>query len=177
MRDKAGNISRTPGFDVISFIPATDININGNDMRLFRIQTVPGQTITLTFPIIFGDVDMSVFDNVTPNANRVALSSNNGAFTETVTFTNTFGALRVFQVQVRAVVNTRFRVTYQVSQVTLANLANLEDRGAPADLPILPAMLMKDPLPTRPFIAGPPALQTAIGEPEMVFLPIVLRSP
>jgi YVTN family beta-propeller protein len=177
VRDKAGNISRTPGFDVISFIPATGININRNDVRLFRIQTVPGQAITMTFPIVFGDVDVSVFDNVTPNANRVALSSNNGAFTETVTFTNTFGALRVFQVEVRAVVNSRFRVTYQASQVTLANLTGLENLLDPAGLPSGPATLMKDPPPAQPFIAGPPALQTAIGEPEMVYLPIVVRSP
>jgi hypothetical protein len=61
--------------------------------------------------------------------------------------------------------------------MTLANLTNLEDRDAPADLPILPAMLTKDPPPTQPFIARPPALQTAIGEPEMVLLPVVLRSP
>ena len=39
VKDAAGNISRTPGFDVVSFIPATPININRNDVRLFRILT------------------------------------------------------------------------------------------------------------------------------------------
>ncbi|HZY42536.1 MAG TPA: beta-propeller fold lactonase family protein, partial [Anaerolineae bacterium] len=43
VKDAAGNISRTPGFDVVSFIPATPINVNRNDVRLFRLQTVPNQ--------------------------------------------------------------------------------------------------------------------------------------
>jgi YVTN family beta-propeller protein len=163
VRDAAGNISRTPGFDVVSFIPAAPININRNDVRLFRVTTLPGQVFTFTFPIEFGDVDVSVFDNVTTSANRIAISANNGTLTETVTFSNTFGANRNFQIEVRAVVNSRFRISYTTGTAALFNV--------PIDL--APA---KDEPAGTPLIAGPPALQTAIGEEvTVVYLPIILK--
>lgn len=168
VKDAAGNISRAPGFDVVSFIPATPININRNDVRLFRIQTIPNQQITFTLPIAFGDVDVSVFDNVTTSANRVAVSANNGTVTETVSFTNTFGVNRVFQVEVRAAVNSRFSIN------TAASTSLLDLTGLPQ--PVMPRAPMKDELATTPIIAGPPALQTEIGEGiQMIYLPIVLR--
>jgi DNA-binding beta-propeller fold protein YncE len=167
VKDAAGNISRTPGFDVVSFIPATPININRNDVRLFRISTVPNQVLTFTFPIGFGDVDVSVFDNVTTNANRIAVSANNGAITETVSFTNTFGANRNFQIEVRAVVNSRFSIT-DTASTSLLNLM-----GLPAGPIAAPS---KDDPAATPLIAGPPALQTAIGgEASSVYLPLVMK--
>jgi hypothetical protein len=167
VKDAAGNISRTPGFDVVSFIPATPININRNDVRLFRISTVPNQVLTFTIPIEFGDVDVSVFDNVTPNANRVAVSANNGTVTETVSFANTFGTNRNFQMEVRAIVNSRFSITYTAS-TSLLNLF-----GLPAGSMDIPS---KDEPATTPLIAGPPALQTAIGgDVSSVYLPLVLK--
>jgi hypothetical protein len=162
VKDAAGNISRTPGFDVISFIPAGDINIRRNDVRLFRITLTPGQQITFTLPIVFGDVDASVFDNVTPNATRIAVSANNGTLTETVTFANTFGSNRTFQLEVRAVVNSRFRIAQQTTAASSA-------------FAIKPDAIAKDMPPGTPLVAGPPALQTAIGDPETIYLPLVLK--
>jgi hypothetical protein len=167
VKDAAGNISRVPGFDVVSFIPAGSININRNDVRLFRLLTVPGQQITLTLPINFGDVDVSLFDNVTTSANRIAVSANNGTLTETVSFTNTFGVNRVFQVEVRAIVNSRFRINPAVS-TSLFNLSGLPQ-------PVVPAAPAKDDPASTPIIAGPPALQTAIEDVSTVYLPTVLK--
>jgi hypothetical protein len=168
VKDAAGNISRTPGFDVVSFIPSTPINVNRNDVRLFRVSTVPNQILTFTFPISFGDVDVSVFDNVTTSANRIAVSANNGTITETVSFTNTFGAIRNFQIEVRAIVNSRFSITYTAS-TSLLDLTGLPQPSI-ADMP------SKDDASTTPIIAGPPALQTAIGgDATPIYLPIVLK--
>jgi hypothetical protein len=160
VKDIAGNISRTPGFDVITFIPSTPININRNDVRLFRIPLQAGQVITFTFTPTFGDVDVSVFDDFTnPNATRIAISANNGPVTETVTLS---GPGRR-QIEVRAVVNSRFTISYQQGSALLA--AN--DLGVASTTAALP---------DTPLIAGPPALQTAIEE-EVIYLPIVMRSP
>ncbi|CAG0932336.1 hypothetical protein TFLX_02545 [Thermoflexales bacterium] len=162
VKDAAGNVSRTPGFDVVSFIPAAPINLNRNDVRIFRILLTPGQGLTVTLPIQFGDVDVSVFDNVTTNANRIAVSANNGTITETVSFGNTFGANRVFQMEVRAVANSRFTLIYQS---VLAALVKSSFVLAPD----------KEPLPDQPVIAGPPALQTAIDEAPLLYLPLIMK--
>jgi len=165
VKDTAGNISRAPGFDVVSFIPATSINIARNDVRLFRILLTPSQRITFTLPVVFGDVDVSVFDSVQINATRIALSANNSTLTETVTFTNTFGANRVFQMEVRAIVNSRFSIQYQQAAAS----ALFADA-----LPVKPDSVA-DLNDSKPLIAGPPAMQTAIGLPGEVYLPVILR--
>jgi hypothetical protein len=162
VRDLAGNISRVPGFDVISFIPAGDIDITRNDVAVFRITLVPGQQITFTLPVVFGDVDVSVFDGVGVNANRIAVSANNGPVTETVSFGNTTGAAVTFQMEVRAVVNSRFRITYQLTGGAVADLSRS-------------VLAPEKQVPTQSLVAGPPALRTAIGEPNTIYLPIAMR--
>ncbi len=170
VKDNAGNISRTPGFDVVSFIPAAPINVNRNDVRLFRILTAPSQQITMTFPIDFGDVDVSVFDGVAVTSQRIAISAQNGTLTETVSFTNTLPSTnKLFQVEVRAVVNSRFSIITQDSTgalgaAVLARTTPLAPFGPPGALG------------TTPFIAGPPALQTAIDTLEQsVYLPMIVK--
>ena len=163
VKDAAGNISRVPGFDAVSFIPAAPINIDRNDVRLFRIQSTPNQAFTITVPIAFGDVDVSVFDGVQVTSPRIAVSANNGTLTETVVFSNTTAANKLFQLEVRAAVNSRFTMASTVGAATLFS-------GAPAAL-----APTKDELPGTPLIAGPPALQTAIGGPAEVYLPLVLK--
>jgi YVTN family beta-propeller protein len=157
VKDAAGNISRTPGFDVVSFIPATQVGINRNDVRLFRLPLAAGQVMTLTVVPAFGDVDVSVFDDFTnPNASRIALSANNGTLTETVTL---FGPGRR-QVEIRAVVNSQFNLV--VAQGTGLALAEGAPRAPDAEAP------------ATPLIAGPPALQTAIDD-WKTHLPLVAR--
>ncbi len=163
VKDKAGNVSRTPGFDVISFIPGptTDININRNDVRLFRLTLTPGQSLSFTISILSGDVDVSVFDSVLSNSNRIALSANNGAQTENVSFMNTFGATRTFQMEVRAVANSRFRIAYQESLA-----ASSEDAAQPSG-PTNTSDLNSG----APLVSGPPAQQTSIDEADPIYLP------
>ncbi|HLF28165.1 MAG TPA: YncE family protein [Anaerolineae bacterium] len=168
VQDGAGNISRTPGFDVISFIPsaATNINLNRNEVRLFRVLLTPGQQLTFNFSIVFGDVDVSVFDGISPTANRIAVSAQNGAQPETVTINvPPAGAATTFQIEVRAAVNSRFRISTEQS---------LAAQTAPAWSDSVAAT--NKVLPTEPFIGGPPALQTAIEE-LAVYLPLILRTP
>ncbi|MFN8490682.1 MAG: hypothetical protein U0350_24035 [Caldilineaceae bacterium] len=163
VKDAAGNISHTPGFDTISFVPATPIDIKRNDVRIFRISLAAGQNIKLTLTPSAGDVDVSVFDDFTnPNANRIAVSANNGTTPEEVTLTGP----GKFQVQVHAVVNSIFTV----AAVPVAEAATTTS-------PTSVASITADETPL--IIAGPPALQAAIDDDQggstsqSVYLPIV----
>lgn len=160
VRDGAGNISRTPGFDVISFVPPGDIAIDRNETRVFRISLGPGQALQLTVTPSVGDVDLSVFQGVGANAERVAVSAENGTAPEVVAFGNATAAPIVFQVEVRAVVS---------SVVTVAAAAPAA--ALDAAVQIAPGKQ----IPGAPIVAGPPALQAAVGEPEELFLPGLFR--
>lgn len=74
VRDAAGNISRRPGFDFISFVPppTVDIRLRRNEVRVFRIRLDAGQSLGMTFSPVVGDVDVSVFDT---NGNRLQVSA------------------------------------------------------------------------------------------------------
>jgi hypothetical protein len=160
VKDKAGNISRVPGFDVISFIPSptTDINMDRNDVRTFRITLNPGQSFSFTATPSIGDVDLSVFQGAT----RIAVSAQNGTTAETVSFSNTSGTQQLYQIEARAVVNSRFRIT--IAQ-TLAGLLNASPQS------IGPSKLV----PNEPLVSGPPALQAAIEGGQDVMVPVLIR--
>jgi|GEM_PF-217445 len=160
VKDGVGNISRTPGFDVISFIPSTPINRNRNDVMILRLPLAAGQNLQVTAHVVYGDVDIAVFDDFTnPNANRIALSANNGPVDETVSLV---GPGR-FQVEIRAVTNSRF--TISVAPALAARQAGNQSAPALAGLAGGP-----------PLVTGPPALQTAIEEDvQELYLPSVLR--
>lgn len=160
VRDQQGNISRRPGFDVISFVPGGDIRLNRNDTRVFRISLAPGQGVELTATPSVGDVDLSVFEGIGANATRVAVSAQNGLAPETVVFENTTANQLTFQVEVRAVANSVFRITTGPQTAQLAQV----DRIAPG----------KE-IPTTPIVAGPPALQAAIDASAELFLPNLRR--
>jgi hypothetical protein len=164
IKDKAGNISRRPGFDVISFIPTSVIQINRNDVRIFRIPLTAGQSLKLDFVIQSGDVDVSVFDDFrNPNATRIAVSANNGTTTESVTLTGPGN----FQVEVDAIVNSRFTVaTTTAVEAVAASSASPSVIDAGGETPI---------------VAGPPAALAAIEDEEtvddttLIYLPIVTK--
>ncbi len=162
VKDGAGNISRTPGFDVISFVPGPDqrIELNRNEVRVFRITLNPGQSATLSFTPTAGDVDVSVFDGVGANATRIQVSAQLGLAVETASLTAPAGGPTTFQVEVRAVVNSVF--TLAVSQ-SAALLAQAEQIAPGKEIA------------TTPIIGGPPALQAAIGEAQDSYLPLVRR--
>jgi YVTN family beta-propeller protein len=172
VKDAAGNISRRPGFDVVSYIPASPININRNDVRLFRILTPPATTISFTVNIVFGDVDLAVFDGVTASANRIGVSANNGTTTEVISFTNTGGADQLFQVEVEAIVNSSVTIATQQAPAVAADLALAEKLARDASL-----APEKNDKRERPFVSGPPALQTAVGDDagNSVYLPVILK--
>lgn len=174
VKDAAGNISRTPGFDVISYFPGptTVISLNRNDVRLFRLTLTPGQQITVDFTVLYGDVDVSVFDSVFSNANRIALSANNGASPESVTFENTTAAVRTFQMEAWAVVNSRFRMAFELSQALRTVLA--PEELSPDVLTISPTS-GSDLNSGGMLISGPPALQTGIDDVFPIYLPALLR--
>jgi YVTN family beta-propeller protein len=158
--DKAGNISSAPGFDVISFIPSptTDIELDRNDIRIFRITLDPGQSFSFTTTPSTGDVDLSVFQGNT----RIALSAQNGETAETVSFQNTGGSAALFQIEVRAIVNSRFRISFTES------LAGL--------LRITPEVIgPTKTAPTAPLTQGPPALRAAVQGGQDQILPLVKR--
>ena len=163
VKDKAGNISRRPGFDVASFIPTdTDIELDRNEVRVFRITLGPGQSASFTFTPVLGDVDVSVFNGFGANATRCAVSANNGTTPETVTIGAGACTGTSFQIEVRAVVNSTIQIAFTQ---TLAGLLNATpDAIAPA----------KE-LPLTPIVAGPPAEQAAIEGGPDVLLPIVVR--
>jgi hypothetical protein len=160
VRDAAGNISRIPFFDVVSFVPDTPISLNRNDVVILRLPLDAGQNLEITADIEnggFGDVDISVFDDFTnPNATRIDLSANNGPVNETVTISGPGQR----QVEIRAAVNSRFTLTVvQTAQVA-------------GNQPTAPeAMAAGEGI----SVAGPPARSSAIGEPTLLFMPSIER--
>ncbi len=165
VKDAAGNISRRPGFDFISFVPgpSVDINLRRNEFRVFRITLGAGETAIFTFTPSFGDVDVSVFQNLA-NPTRCMVSANNGSLPEQVTLGGgTCTASTTFQIEVRAVVNSRFRIAVQ--QQALSALL------IPAPSVIGPQKEVSD----RPTVTGPPSLTAAIDEPKQLLLPLTLR--
>ena len=157
VKDNAGNISRTPGFDFISFIPGNPINLNRNGVRLFRITT--GSPLQFTFTPSFGDIDVAVFQGFNAGAPRCAVSANNGLSAETVTIGSAPCNGTEFQIEVRAVVNSRFTIS------TAAGLTSASTEDS------IGAMAVGN----TPLVGGPPALRTAIGDAGQVFLPVILR--
>lgn len=161
VRDAAGNISRAPGFDVISFLPRPDqrVELSRNEVRVFRIALSPGQSLSLTVTPQAGDVDVSVFQGIGANAARIQVSAQNGLTPETVSFA-AGGTSTTFQVEVRAVVNSAFLLaaTQSLGQLQQGDI-------------IAPGKEVA----TTPFVAGPPALQAAVGEPSEVYLPMTRR--
>jgi hypothetical protein len=156
VKDNDGNISRTPGFDFISFIPGNPININRNDNRIFRISVA--SPLQFTFTPSFGDVDVSVFQGFGSGATRCALSANNGSQAEVVTIGSAPCTGTDFQIEVRAIVNSRFTISVvgAVGPITAADDISIAAAG------------------DTPSVVGPPALQTAIGS-EEIFLPVILK--
>jgi hypothetical protein len=161
VKDKAGNISSQPGFDVISFIPSptTDIELDRNDVRLFRITLNPGQSFSFTVTPDVGDVDLFVFQGST----FITKSNNSSTQPDTVSFNNPGTSAVLFQVEVHAVVNSRFRIT---TSTVLAGLLNEAPQA------IGPS---KSGVPTEPVVFGPPALRAAIDGGQDVSLPIIVR--
>ncbi|MFN8503519.1 beta-propeller fold lactonase family protein [Kouleothrix sp.] len=156
VKDGAGNISRRPGFDVISYIPGAKVfTLERNDTRLFRITLDAGQSLTLTFTPSVGDIDVLLFKN----GSFQSSSANSGTQPESVTLSSTANGT-LFQVEVHAVVNSRF--TAGVSA------------GAAAARPAADTSALAATTPT-PIVAGPPAQQAAIeGIPEL-FVPVAQR--
>jgi DNA-binding beta-propeller fold protein YncE len=164
VKDAAGNISRRPGFDVITFVPPTPIELNRNDILILRIPLPEGVSLKVTVTPDIGDVDVSVFSDFTnPNATRIALSAQNGTLPEEVTITGQAGQPNRFQIEVRAVVNSRFTIAATPAQaVGAAAAVGLTPNESQADAP--------------PTVAGPPAQQTAIDDHVVdVYLPTVVK--
>jgi hypothetical protein len=161
VRDAEGNISKTPGFDFISFVPGPDVNINvnRNDSRIFRVRLDAGQNLNFTFIPTIGDIDVSVFD---ADGNRIAVSAHNGLTPETATLTSAAND-SIFQIEVRAVVNSRFTIaTSQPAVVDVEALEAITLAPGKADLPETPTNL------------GPPPLRAAIETGGDIFLPLVV---
>jgi len=165
IKDGAGNISRTPGFDAVSFIPNREIRIRRNDVRLFRISVPANTSLTFDVAVNSGDVDVSAFDGVGADATRVDVSAQNGAVTETVQVDNTTGATKLFQIEVRAFVNSRVQINVTQAPVVAGAVRAPRAVLAPS----------RDDTPLTPIVAGPPALRTAIGDDKDVFLPMLSR--
>jgi hypothetical protein len=170
VRDAAGNISRQPGFDVISFIPDDVVFIRRNDVRIFRIPLAENAApLTLSFDVLAGDVDVSVFDDfIDPGANRIAISAQNGPICEQVTLTPAAGQPNRFQVEVHAIANSQVEI----------NLAPCPVLSVAASA--VPAEAQQD-LPDQPTIAGPPLRAAVEDEGDQatgssLYLPIVIKS-
>jgi YVTN family beta-propeller protein len=180
VKDGAGNISRFPAFDVISYIPSGNIDIERNDARLFRILMPPGQALTMTMPIIFGDVDATLFDGVLPTAARIQVSANVGTITETIVITssNTQVGNKLFQVEVRAFVNSRFRILVSQAACPACRIIEVDaaDSTGSEPTPLSITAPTREGDVAEPMVAGPPAAQSAIGDIAVqVFLPLVVR--
>jgi len=163
VRDKAGNISKTPGFDFINFIPVGERSISRNDRRIFRIRLTGGQALSLTVIPTSGDVDTTVFQGITNPVRCDVSAIRNGITPETVTVPSASCAGTEFQIEVRAVVNSRFSIT---TGTALAGLIQLQSSGS------VSAAALADP---APAVAGPPALQAAIDGEASVYLPTARR--
>jgi YVTN family beta-propeller protein len=163
VKDAAGNISRVPGFDVISFVPGPTerVELDRNEVRVFRISLAPGQAATIVLTPSAGDIDVSVFDGVGSGATRIQVSAQNGLAPETIALSvPAGGSATTFQVEVRAVVNSAFTIAVSPTAASLAQ-ADQIDPG-------------KD-IPTTAIVAGPPALQAAIGEAQDMNLPLLRK--
>lgn len=134
-------------------------------MRLFRLSVPANTALTFSVTVNSGDVDVSAFDGVGANATRVDLSAQNGAVAEEVTVSNATGATRIFQIEVRAFANSRIEI--DVTQGPALAL------GARAKRVLLAPT--RDDASTTPLVAGPPALRTAIGADNDVYMPTALR--
>jgi hypothetical protein len=163
VKDKAGTISKEPGFDFINFIPANERSISRNDRRIFRIRLAVGQSLTLTVKPTSGDVDTTVFQGITDPVRCDTSAIRNGTTTETVTVPSGLCPGTEFQIEVRAVVNSRFSVT---TAAALVGLIQPQPSGS------VPAAALAD---AAPAVAGPPARQTAIDSDESVYIPTVRR--
>lgn len=173
VKDKAGNISSTPGFDVINLANGNPITMNRNDVRIFRFVLPAGVPLTLNFNVDAGDIDVSVFDhfrNLSQAPTRCAVSAQNGTTDEQVvlpgsctpdTEDNQFW----LQVEVRAFANSRFTLgAAEVAAATVTTTAVEHD------------------LPTTPTVAGPP-LRAAVDEAAdggdsgsgTIYLPLVTK--
>ena len=165
VRDGAGNISRSPLFDVISYVPTTAINLNRNNYTILRIPLQAGQSLSLTVTPEFGDVDVSVFDDFTsPSAPRCALSANNGTTPEQITLPGSCTSGRL-QVEIRAVVTSRFTIAVQ-------QLSAAEAAAAP-QVQIFTAKPQVALAEGAPVVAGPP-LRAAIDAEDVgisVYMP------
>ncbi|MBC8160702.1 MAG: beta-propeller fold lactonase family protein [Roseiflexaceae bacterium] len=160
VRDDAGRISRA-GFDAISFVPGPETNLElvRNDTRVFRVTLNAGQSMRFTFTPSLGDVDVSVFQGISLDAPRIAVSALNGPAAETVTFTAPAGGPTSFQIEVRAAATSRYR---------LAVADGLGSAQLAADV-IAPSKEIA----TAPIVGDIPPLQTAIDEPTTVFVPLI----
>jgi hypothetical protein len=163
VKDKAGNISKEPGFDFINIIPAGDRSISRNDRRIFRIRLTAGQSLSLTVTPSSGDVDTTVFQGIINPVRCDITAIRNGTTPETVTVPSASCTGTEFQIEVRAVVNSRFSITTASAR---AGLSVPQASGS------APAAASDDPAPT---VAGPPALQTAIESSSPVRVPALLR--
>lgn len=170
VRDTSGNISRQPGFDVISYTPSGPAPLRRNDVIVLRIPLAEGQEQVLSFTPVVGDVDVAVFDDFrNPDANRIALSANNGLVCEEVTLVGQAGQPNRFQVEARAIVNSVVEIKLEPCGEEDTNAAAVADpTGIHAG-------------PEKPIVAGPP-LRAAIedeGEDEAgagtIFLPLVAK--
>jgi YVTN family beta-propeller protein len=174
VKDKAGNISSTPGFDVINLASGAPVDMDRNDVRIFRFVLPAGAPLTLKFTPSTGDIDVSVFDhfrNLAQAPTRCAVSANNGTVAETVSLPGTCAADAdgrfYLQVEVRAVTNSRFTIeAAQVAEVVTADVAASPESRL--DLPLTPS------------VAGPP-LRAAVDEAQdgvsasNVYLPVVSK--
>ena len=163
VKDKAGNISKEPGFDFINVIPDGERSIDRNDRRVFRVRLTAGQSLSLTVTPTSGDVDTTVFKGILNPERCDVTAIRNGTTPETVTVPSAACTGTEFQIEVRAVVNSRFRITTAVASVGL--LRPQASGGVPAAAPT----------DLEPTVAGPPALQTAIEGGAPVHLPTLLR--
>jgi hypothetical protein len=86
------------------------------------------------------------------------LSANNGSQAEVVTIGSASCTGTDFQIEVRAIVNSRFTISVvgAVGPITAADDISIAAAG------------------DTPSVVGPPALQTAIGS-EEIFLPVILK--
>ena len=169
VRDGAGNVSRTPAFDVITYIPTTPISLNRNNYTILRLPLQAGQSLSITVTPEFGDVDVSVFDDFTnPAATRCEVSANNGTTPEQITLPGSCPTGRL-QVEIRAVVNSRF--TIQVQQLSAAEAA-----AAPQVQTFIakPQVALAE---GQPLVAGPPS-RAAIEADDVasdVYMPLLTK--
>lgn len=175
VKDKAGNISGTPGFDVISLLDGKVVEMNRNDVRIFRFVFPAGTTLNLKFKPTAGDIDVSVFDhfrNLSQAPTRCAVSASNGPVEENVNLPGTCVAdaednLFWLQVEVHAFAFSRF--TIETSQVAEVDAAATTATEAVRELPDTPTIS------GPPLRAGVDEASDGGGGSNGVYLPLVLK--